>query len=604
MDQTARNEQISKFRRNITDVLLVTDVAARGLDIPYLDNVINYDFPASSKLFVHRSGRTARAGRSGLSVSLVSADDLPYCMELSLFLGRRLRFPGEIMPAECKHTPIEDPNTADPHFATIGGIPTMDTDTESFTKIFQADADVRSLWRSMQAAYSVYYKTRTSASKASVKRAKQFIENAGGALRLLSNVHSGFKDFVTEGDSERLDFVESLRAFRPTHMRKGADAISKDAMNGMIIHKGVADMRPSAKKAEESEVFDDLGDVPTEESFADVDKMLATKKRVREEVEKTKSVVSKPRLSKKARKQGLKKAESTLGKEAEKSHESGEHQSKFETDGTEKSIFERSKFRDETFFLDDQPCQDDETRQEIDKFAMDVLGDDARDQKKSKGVMRWNAQKKKYMVMNIDAQGKVIKQRNESGRMVQGKKEQTDKYAKWVSKQKLKLQQPGELEEKRAINRITAKEAQYKEQAGEDEADSDDGLTDRERKKKILAQLQSGQHGLRSKPIIPFSGEFKESQLTHKQKRLLKKHLRLAKGEQVSNGREAKEELRRPEQIVKHRKKMERKKAKENPKERGKLRAESKEWVRNRVDRKSKMRSRPTSAKQIITYRN
>ena len=51
----------------------------------------------------------------------------------------------------------------------------------------------------------------------------------------------------------------------------------------MIIHKGIADMRPSVKKAEESEVFDELGDVPTEASFADVDKMLATKKRVREE---------------------------------------------------------------------------------------------------------------------------------------------------------------------------------------------------------------------------------------------------------------------------------------------------------------------------------
>ena len=148
------------------------------------------------------------------------------------------------------------------------------------------------------------------------------------------------------------------------------------------------------------------------------------------------------------------------------------------------------------------------------------------------------------MVMNIDAQGKVIKQKNESGRMVRGKQEKSDKYAKWVAKQKLKLQQPGELEEKRAINRITAKEAQYKNQEDNDDADSDDGLTDRERKKKILAQLQSGQHGLRNKPIIPFSGEFKESQLTHKQKRLLKKHLRLAKGEQVSNGREAKEELR------------------------------------------------------------
>ncbi len=56
--------------------MIVTDVAARGIDIPLLNNVINYDFPCKSKLFVHRVGRAARAGRSGVAYSLASPDEV------------------------------------------------------------------------------------------------------------------------------------------------------------------------------------------------------------------------------------------------------------------------------------------------------------------------------------------------------------------------------------------------------------------------------------------------------------------------------------------------------------------------------------------------
>ena len=72
MDQAARKIHIAKFRAGRVRYLIVTDVAARGLDIPLLDNVVNYDFPPKPKLFVHRAGRAARAGRTGAAYSFLT----------------------------------------------------------------------------------------------------------------------------------------------------------------------------------------------------------------------------------------------------------------------------------------------------------------------------------------------------------------------------------------------------------------------------------------------------------------------------------------------------------------------------------------------------
>ena len=72
--------------------MIVTDVAARGIDIPMLDHVINVNFPGKAKLFVHRVGRVARAGQFGTSYSLVTNDELPYMLELHDFLSKQVRF--------------------------------------------------------------------------------------------------------------------------------------------------------------------------------------------------------------------------------------------------------------------------------------------------------------------------------------------------------------------------------------------------------------------------------------------------------------------------------------------------------------------------------
>ena len=88
MDQKAREDKLMQFRRKWCSFLFVTDLAARGLDIPLLENVVHYDFPSKLKLFIHRSGRTARNGQKGISYCLITAEEMAYMHDLSIFVGR------------------------------------------------------------------------------------------------------------------------------------------------------------------------------------------------------------------------------------------------------------------------------------------------------------------------------------------------------------------------------------------------------------------------------------------------------------------------------------------------------------------------------------
>ena len=75
MAQTQRNQAISRLKDGIVNVLISTDVAARGIDVDNVDFVINFDLPYSADTYLHRIGRTARAGKKGSAISLVEAHD-------------------------------------------------------------------------------------------------------------------------------------------------------------------------------------------------------------------------------------------------------------------------------------------------------------------------------------------------------------------------------------------------------------------------------------------------------------------------------------------------------------------------------------------------
>lgn len=88
--QGARTKALANFKSGKVRVLVATDIAARGLDIPLLPHVINYELPNIPEDYVHRIGRTGRAGASGEAISIVSVDEFEYVRGIEKLLGERL----------------------------------------------------------------------------------------------------------------------------------------------------------------------------------------------------------------------------------------------------------------------------------------------------------------------------------------------------------------------------------------------------------------------------------------------------------------------------------------------------------------------------------
>lgn len=89
LSQSNRFGALNKFRAGSREILVATDVAARGLDIPNVDVVINYDLPPDSKTYIHRIGRTARAGKSGRAISIVTQYDVEVWLRIEAALGKK-----------------------------------------------------------------------------------------------------------------------------------------------------------------------------------------------------------------------------------------------------------------------------------------------------------------------------------------------------------------------------------------------------------------------------------------------------------------------------------------------------------------------------------
>ncbi len=101
--QEQRDDVMYRFKTGQIDILVATDIVARGIDIDDIQLVINYDVPHDEEDYVHRIGRTARAGRDGRAVTLVSEKDQPLFADIERFLEKEV--PKEVVPEELGETP-------------------------------------------------------------------------------------------------------------------------------------------------------------------------------------------------------------------------------------------------------------------------------------------------------------------------------------------------------------------------------------------------------------------------------------------------------------------------------------------------------------------
>lgn len=215
LDQMARQDAVAKFRKKVTKVLVVTDVAARGIDLPDLDAVVNYDVPATPKLFVHRVGRVGRAGRFGLALNLVAADEVPYMLDIFLFVGRGVSFCEKSTEEEFSQNVFSSHGFAMESTFQIGVLPKSAIEEEvELTRHAIEHVDLSKAYRSAKNAHGLYTKTRGVASGESVRRGKEMFLNCNGGRRVVY-VHPWFASMENRAERDAAEEAAQLSTWRP-----------------------------------------------------------------------------------------------------------------------------------------------------------------------------------------------------------------------------------------------------------------------------------------------------------------------------------------------------------------------------------------------------
>uniref|UniRef100_A0A8C6ECD5 ATP-dependent RNA helicase DDX54 n=1 Tax=Moschus moschiferus TaxID=68415 RepID=A0A8C6ECD5_MOSMO len=400
LDQTARKINLARFTHGKCSALIVTDLAARGLDIPLLDNVINYSFPAKGKLFLHRVGRVARAGRSGTAYSLVAPDEVPYLLDLHLFLGRALTLA----------RPPEEPTGTEGRDGVLGRVPQGVVDDEDcgLRTSLEASLELRGLSRVADNAQQQYVRSRPAPSPESIKRAKE-LDLAGLGL------HPLFSSCFQQEELQRLRLVDSIRNYRSRATIFEINASSRDLSSQVMRAKREKDRKAIASFQQGRQERQE-GPGPALSHPAPQEEQLEKEEVAGESVEDVFTEV--------------------VGR---KRQQPGPHQGA-------KRRREEARQRDQAFFIPYRPKDFDSERglsvggdggafeQQVAGAVLDLMGDEAQSLTRGRQQLKWDRKKKRFVGQSGQEDKKKIK--TESGRYISSSYKR-DLYQKWKQKHKI-----------------------------------------------------------------------------------------------------------------------------------------------------------------------
>lgn len=416
MDQAARKIHIAKFRAGKTKLLLVTDVAARGIDIPLLDNVINYDFPPKPKLFVHRVGRAARAGRTGTSYSFVTSEEMPYVLDLHLYLSKGIRpAPLEEAIVADREKVMADLEAASKRGETIfGRMPqsVLDFGMDRLREVISNNDDLIGLQKAAKNAYKLYVKTRPPAALESAKRAKGFAREG---------LHPSLRQQLRNVEAEVAAFTERLKAIRPRQTVLEAEAEAAKGKNKNVPIAQVVEIMKRKREVHEHVI-------------AAAAQQRAAAKAFEKSREDTTEATAEEQPTMKRRRKGAK-----------------------DTSDVKQKLIPKS-YRDEEFFIEAVPRNrhmeaglsvqggDGFGRSRMDTEVLDLIADDAAGVQKQNATYHWDKKNKKFVKLNkgeqVTASGKI---KTESGSKVNAGNHGL--YKKWKERSHMHVPTHGEADD-------------------------------------------------------------------------------------------------------------------------------------------------------------